>query len=207
MKCLQSSEYLVALGRAIDHSIDKGMQDGLAAGIGHGKVRRGLVDVAAYNPSTEANYISVVIALHAVDFLILSQLESQKDASMDDIMGLLHLEGPTAEASKAHRLQPSPKQLMLPIHRPKDQVVIGETSLSFFLDVNLVGEASTSEVSAMAMTTALSTTFIRTRSVLPISLPDYEVLGAGPSTEVPSPPKIMFEKEELETTPEHTTAP
>ncbi|GKD03218.1 hypothetical protein Tco_1178192 [Tanacetum coccineum] len=29
MKCLQSLEYLVALGRAIDHTIDKGMQDGL----------------------------------------------------------------------------------------------------------------------------------------------------------------------------------
>ncbi|GKC50427.1 hypothetical protein Tco_1073172 [Tanacetum coccineum] len=175
------------------------MQDGLAAGIGHGKVRRGLVDVAAYNPSTEANYISVVIALHAVDFLILSQLESQKDASMDDIMGLLHLEGPTAEASKAHRLQPSPKQLMLPIHRPKDQVVIGETSLSFFLDVQVL--------LTMATTTALSTTFIQTSSVPPISVADYEVLGAGPSTEVPSPPKIVFEKEELETTPEHTTTP
>ncbi|GJQ91330.1 hypothetical protein Tco_0002469 [Tanacetum coccineum] len=190
-------QYLAALGGAIGHFVDKGMQDGLAAVIDHGKAGRGLVDVATYNPSAEANYIFVVTALRAVDFLVLAQLESQKDASMADIMGLLHLEGPTAEASETNRLQPSPEQLMLPIHRPKDQVVIRETSLSFSLDV----------VPTMATTTALSTTFIRTRSVLPISLADYEVLGAGPSTEVPSPPKIVFEKEELETTPEHTTAP
>ncbi|GKA64008.1 hypothetical protein Tco_0763614 [Tanacetum coccineum] len=129
---------------------------------------------------------------------------------------------------------------MLPIHHPEDQVVIGETSLSFSLDVihacvqriqgdaasrrlslsdsmvplteplsaeNLTGEASTSGVPATATTTALSTTFIQTSFVPPISMADYEVLGMGPSTEVPSPPKIVFEKEELETTPEHTTAP
>ncbi|GJR10319.1 hypothetical protein Tco_0792971, partial [Tanacetum coccineum] len=63
MKCLQSPKYLVGLGGAIGRAIDKGMQDGLAAGINHGKAEKGLVDVAAYNPSTEANYISVVNAL------------------------------------------------------------------------------------------------------------------------------------------------
>nr|GEY45579.1 hypothetical protein [Tanacetum cinerariifolium] len=61
-------------------------------------------------------------------------LESQKDASMDDITGLLHLDGLAAEILEADQLQPSPKQLMLPIHQPEDQVVIRETSLSFSLD-------------------------------------------------------------------------
>ncbi|GJW73151.1 hypothetical protein Tco_0132521 [Tanacetum coccineum] len=71
---------------------------------------------------------------------------------------------------------------------------------------NLVGEASTSGIPAMATTTALCTTFTQTSSVPLISVADYEVLGAEPPTKVPSPPKIVFEKEELETTSEHATA-
>ncbi|GKC99218.1 hypothetical protein Tco_1169493 [Tanacetum coccineum] len=112
MKCLQSLKYLAALGGAIGRAIDKGMQDGLAAGIDHERAGRGLVDVAAYNPSAEANYVSDVNTLR-----------------------LLHLEGTAAETPKASQLQPSHEQLMLPIHRTEDEVVIGETSLSFSLDV------------------------------------------------------------------------
>ncbi|GJU64639.1 hypothetical protein Tco_1246474 [Tanacetum coccineum] len=191
MKCLQSLEYLAALRGAIGRAIDKGMQDGLAAGIKHEKAGRGLTDVVAYNPSAEANYVSAVNSL-------LAQLASQKDASMSDIMGLLRLEGRAAETLEANQLQPSPGQLMLPIHLPLIEPLSAE---------NLIGEASTSGVSAMATTTALSTTFIQTSSVPPISVANYEFLGAGPSIEIPSPLKIVFEKEELETTPEHTTAP
>ncbi|GKA92371.1 hypothetical protein Tco_0814296 [Tanacetum coccineum] len=40
-KCLNSSEYLVALGAAISRAIEKGMQVGLAAGIEHGKQAHG----------------------------------------------------------------------------------------------------------------------------------------------------------------------
>nr|GEX79220.1 hypothetical protein [Tanacetum cinerariifolium]GEY79955.1 hypothetical protein [Tanacetum cinerariifolium] len=207
MKYLRSSEYLAALGGAIGRAIDKGMQDGLAAGIDHGMAGRGLVDVAAYNPSAEANYIYAVNALR-----------------------------PAAKASEAHQLQPSPEQLMLPIHRPEDQVVIGETYLSFYLDVvharvkrirgdvashrlslsdvmiplieplsaeDLVGEESTFRVSSTAITTVLSTTF--TQPIPLILVADYEVSGAKLPTKVPSPPKIVFENEELETTPEHGT--
>ncbi|GJY16316.1 hypothetical protein Tco_0386738 [Tanacetum coccineum] len=70
---------------------------------------------------------------------------------------------------------------------------------------NLVGEASTSGVPATTTTTDLSTTIVQVSTVTPISMADYEVLGTGPSTIVPFPSKIVFEKEELETTPEHTT--
>nr|GEU55375.1 hypothetical protein [Tanacetum cinerariifolium] len=70
-----------------------------------------------------------------LDFPLLAQLESQKHASIADIMDLLHLEGLAAETLEASQLQPSHEQLMLPIHRTEDQVVIGETSLSFSLDV------------------------------------------------------------------------
>ncbi|GJV91683.1 hypothetical protein Tco_1539496 [Tanacetum coccineum] len=212
MKCLHSPKYLAALGGAIGHAIDKGMQDGLVADINHGKVGRGLADVAAYNPSAKANYVSAVNALRAVDFPLLAQLASQKNASTADIMGLFHLEGPAAETPEANQLQPSLEKLVLPIHRPEDQVVIGETSLSFSLDVvharplsaaNLVGEASTSCVSAaVAATTALSTTFVQASSVPPVPVSDYEVADTEPQAEAPSS-KIIFEQETLETLPEH----
>nr|GEX31214.1 hypothetical protein [Tanacetum cinerariifolium] len=52
---------------AIGRAIDKGMQDGLAVVIDHGKPERGLVDVAAYNPSAEANYVFTVNAFRVVD--------------------------------------------------------------------------------------------------------------------------------------------
>ncbi|GJU31108.1 hypothetical protein Tco_1174697 [Tanacetum coccineum] len=120
MKCLQLTKYLAVLGEAIGHAIDKGMQDGLVTGIDHGKVGRGLVDVVAYNPSVKASYVSSVNALRAVDFPFLAQLESQKDASIADIMGLLYSEGPAAKTPEANQLQPSPEQLMLPIHRLED---------------------------------------------------------------------------------------
>ncbi|GKC00474.1 hypothetical protein Tco_0986610 [Tanacetum coccineum] len=64
---------------------------------------------------------------------------------------------------------------------------------------NLVGEASTSRLPVIATITALSTTFIQASTILPVSVVDHEASDAGPSTEVPSPSKIVFEKEELET--------
>nr|GEW12094.1 hypothetical protein [Tanacetum cinerariifolium] len=163
-KCLQSLEYLDALGGAIGHAIDKGMQDGLAVGIDHEKAGQGLAEVVAYNPITEANYVAAVLQ---------------------------------PRLQKANQLQPSPEQLMLPIHHPKDQVVIRETSL-LLLAENLIGEASASGVLVLATTTTLSTTFVQDITVPLVSVADYEVLGSGPSIEVPSPSKIVFGKEELE---------
>ncbi|GKC86472.1 hypothetical protein Tco_1147121 [Tanacetum coccineum] len=164
IKCLQSPEYLYALGGALGGAIDKGMQDGLAAGVDHGRAGRGLDDIAAYDPSAEANFVSAVNALRTVNFPLLAQLESQKDASMADIMDLLCLEGPAAETPGASQLQPSPKQLM------------------YFW------------VSGYA--TDLSTTFVQANTVPP-----------APSAEVLLSPKTAFEHEELDTTPEHASAP
>ncbi|GKB37422.1 hypothetical protein Tco_0882364, partial [Tanacetum coccineum] len=106
--------------------------------------------------------------------------------------------------------------------------VIRETSLSFALDVthscvqrlkrdvaacrlsvtdamillleplsvrSLTGEANTSMVPSTTVTTALSTTFVQASTIPPVS-----------STEVPPSPKIVFE-EELDTMPEHASAP
>nr|GEX10840.1 hypothetical protein [Tanacetum cinerariifolium] len=198
MKCLQSSEYLAALRGVIGRAIDKGTQDGLMASIDHGNAGRVLAEVFAYDPTAQANYVAAVNALRVVDFPFLAQLASDKYLSMYDLMDLLRLEGPAAETPEAKQLQPSPDQLMLPIHRLEDQVVIGETSLSFSLDLayaqNLVGEANTSSVpAAVATTTALSTTFVEAGFVPPIA-----------HTEAP-PSSIVFEKEELDIMPEQPT--
>ncbi|GJY53711.1 hypothetical protein Tco_0445375 [Tanacetum coccineum] len=204
MKFLQSPEYLAALGGAIGRTIDKDMQDGLATDIDHGKAGRVLANVAAYNPSAEAGFVFAVNALLDVDFPLLAQLASQKD-----VMGLLHLEGPAAETPKAEQLQPSPEQLMIHFHcdATSQHLSITDAMVPLIEPLsaeNLIGEASTSGVPAM--TTALSTTFVQTSSVPPISVADPGVLSAEQPTEVPSPPKIVFEKEELDTTSEHTTA-
>ncbi|GKB82027.1 hypothetical protein Tco_0948922, partial [Tanacetum coccineum] len=187
IKCLNSQEYLSALGATISRAIEKGMQDGLSAGIDHGKA------------------------------------------------------GHLTDAPGMSDLQPDVEQLTLPIHRPKDQVVLGETSLSFALSVthsrverirknvaaqrsalidvwvplvdplsakSLIGEASTfGNVPVDVVTTiALSTTFAAASSVPPITIEDYEIVCTdGPEDSqgnVASFPTVEFEKDELDTTPE-----
>nr|GEZ79490.1 hypothetical protein [Tanacetum cinerariifolium] len=96
---------------------DEFIQDWLAAGIDHRKARQGLAEVAAYNPSTKANYVTAVNAL--------------------------------------------------------------------------LGKASISGVP----TAVTTTTFIQTSSVPLILLADDRVLGAKQPIEVPSPSRIVFEKE------------
>ncbi|GKC00548.1 hypothetical protein Tco_0986684, partial [Tanacetum coccineum] len=113
--------------------------------------------------------------------------KANKDASMADVMDLLRLEGPAAETSEASQLQPSLDQLMVPVHQLEDQPLSAR---------NLIGEPSSFADLTIAVMTALSTTFVQTNPVPTIL-----------STEVPPHPKIVFEEEELDTTPEHVPAP
>nr|GEY18085.1 transposase (putative), gypsy type [Tanacetum cinerariifolium] len=223
----------IAGRRAVGHAIDKGMQDGLVTGIDHGKAGRGLVDVAAYNPSAKANYVFAVNALHAMGFPLLVQLESQKDASIADIMGLLHLEGHATETPKTSQFQPSPKQLMFPIHRTEDQVVIGESSLSFSLNVvhariqRIRRDVVSHRLSiSNAMVPLIEPLFAENLvgeastsgvpQLLLLLLPCQLCLFRSapfrpyqrhtePQFEAFSSPNIIFEQETLETLPEHPT--
>nr|GEW49473.1 hypothetical protein [Tanacetum cinerariifolium] len=113
VKCLNSLEYLTALGAAINRAFKKGMQDGLAAGIDHGREGRSLADVVAYNPSAEADFNSAIQELCRIDFPLLVELKSHKDASVEDIMNLLRLEGPLADAPGMGDLQPDIEQLKI----------------------------------------------------------------------------------------------
>ncbi|GJW67857.1 hypothetical protein Tco_0122281 [Tanacetum coccineum] len=123
------------LRQAIGCAINKGIRDGLKAGVDHGKAGRDLSVIKAYDPSAKAKYIDAVSALRTVDFSLLSVLKSKKDASIVDLMDSLRLEGPLAEIPRAEELKPSPEQLIFPIHRAKDDVILGEISLSFALQV------------------------------------------------------------------------
>ncbi|GJU86594.1 hypothetical protein Tco_1294140 [Tanacetum coccineum] len=136
VKCLNSSEYLTDLRAAISRAIEKEMQSGLAAGIDHGREARSLADVAAYNPDVEADFNFALQKFREVDFPLLAELKSHKDASTEDIMNFLRLEGALADAPGMNDLHPNIEQLKVPIHRSEDQVVLGETSLSFALSVS-----------------------------------------------------------------------
>ncbi|GJQ97075.1 hypothetical protein Tco_0008214 [Tanacetum coccineum] len=92
VKCLNSTEYMEALGHAFGRAIEKGMQEGLAAGIEHGQAGRCLTDLEAYIPSAEANFNSAIRDLRNLNFLLFQELSNKKDASTWDIMDLLCLD-------------------------------------------------------------------------------------------------------------------
>nr|GEX55204.1 hypothetical protein [Tanacetum cinerariifolium] len=134
--------------------------------IGHGLM---LAD-----PSVEARYVFFVLDFHNLEFKILSQLESQKDATIADIMSLLHLEGPSAETPE--KLKESALSHCLSIFNAMG--VLADL-LSF---ENLIGEASTLEVPVIAATTtalAISVTAANINSILPISVATYDMPNAG----------------------------
>ncbi|GJY01797.1 hypothetical protein Tco_0359949 [Tanacetum coccineum] len=229
LKYLQSSEYLQALGQAIGCAVNKGIQDGLKAGVDHGKAERDLFVVEAYDPSIEGKYVDSVDALVAIDFSLIFELKSKKYSSIVDLMDSLCLEGVLAEIPRAEDLQPFPKQLTLPIHRPKDNVVFAETSLSSSLEVvhlqvqRFRGEVKEKRLSltdvmtplieplslksltgeastSAAPITTLSTTFASSTIVPPSLVVSDQVLVAESHNE--DPPVVTFEKEELGTSPE-----
>ncbi|GJV67271.1 hypothetical protein Tco_1482780 [Tanacetum coccineum] len=189
-KCLNSTEYLSALGAEIG---------------------RALTDIVAYNPSAEADYLAALHRLQSVIFSLLAELKSNKDASTETIMNLLRLDDHLADRLGLTASQPRADQLMVSIHHSPDRRVIGAFALSLSLDVSdfrvqkikenlanrvsvlrnvfiplseplsvtaLTGTESTSAVVAapVGTTTALSVTFASASVVRPISTDDYEVV-------------------------------
>ncbi|GJZ72009.1 hypothetical protein Tco_0635860 [Tanacetum coccineum] len=187
VKCLNLPEYPSTLGTTIGKAIKKGMQDGLVAGITHGKKGRVLMDVVAHNPSAEVDYVSALQQLQHLNFPLLTELKSNKDASVETVMDILHLEDPVAEKLGLNELQPNVNQLMVLIHSSPDRVVIGATALSLALDVSssrpflaavLMSTKGTSNIVSATIntTTTLSMTFASTGLVIPIFVDDYEVI-------------------------------
>ncbi|GJX61228.1 hypothetical protein Tco_0294128 [Tanacetum coccineum] len=130
-----SNEYMEALGHAFGRAIEKGMQEGLAAGIEHGQAGRCLTDLEAYIPSAEDDFNSAIRDLRDLNFPLLQELSNKKDASTWDIMDLLRLDDAVAETLGMTDLQPDVSQLMVPVHHKQDRVVIGSQALSVALDI------------------------------------------------------------------------
>ncbi|GJY73436.1 hypothetical protein Tco_0477867 [Tanacetum coccineum] len=134
-KCLNSNEYMEALGHAFGRAIEKGMQEGLAAGIEHGQAGRCLADLEAYIPSAEDDFNSAIRDLRDLNFPLLQELSNKKDASTWEIMDLLRLDDIVAETLGMADLQPDADQLMVPIHHKQDGIIIGSQALSVALNV------------------------------------------------------------------------
>nr|GEU58358.1 hypothetical protein [Tanacetum cinerariifolium] len=178
IKCLNSSTYLTALGAAISRAIKKGMQSGLTADIDHGREGKSLANVAAYNPDAKADFNSALQNFREVDFHLLAEIKSHKDASTEDIMNVLCLEDALVDAPGMNDLQPDIEQENIASQR---SAFIGVwTPLSKPLSIaSLMGEACTSGVvpAASVSITALSTTFASASSIPPISIDDYEIVS------------------------------
>ncbi|GJX77199.1 hypothetical protein Tco_0324010 [Tanacetum coccineum] len=106
VKCLNSNEYMEALGHAFGRAIEKGMQEGLAAGIEHGQAGRCLTDLEAYIPSAEDDFNSAIRDLRDLNFPLLQELSDKKDASTWDIMDLLRLDDVVAETLAEALIEP-----------------------------------------------------------------------------------------------------
>nr|GEV46397.1 hypothetical protein [Tanacetum cinerariifolium] len=154
------AEMACPLGVAISCAIEKGTQNELAADIDHGREGMSLADVAAYNPDAEVDFNTALQELYEVDFPLLAELKSYKDASMEDIMNMLRLEGALADAPRMNDLQHDIEQLKVPIHKSDDQV----------------GTSNVMPTTANT-TTTLSTTLASASTIAPISIDDYEVMG------------------------------
>ncbi|GJU66817.1 hypothetical protein Tco_1253076 [Tanacetum coccineum] len=166
----------MALGNAFGRAIEKGMQEGLAAGIEHGQAGRCLTDLEAYIPSAEVDFNSVVRDLRGLNFPLLQELSNKKDASTWDVMDLLRLDDVVAEALGMTDLQPDVNQLMVPVHHKQDRVVIGSQALSVALDIYhpLSAEALIEPPVVVPATNALSTVVIVPHSGPSVSVEDYE---------------------------------
>ncbi|GKE24497.1 hypothetical protein Tco_1436009, partial [Tanacetum coccineum] len=198
-KCLNSTEYMEALGNAFGRAIEKGMQ--------------------------EADFNFAVRDLHGLDFSLLQELSAKKDASTWDVMDLLRLDDVVAKVLGMTDLQPDVGQLMVLVHHKQDKVVIGSQALfvaletchkrvrkmernlterlPFLKDVfvsidhplsaealTILPETSTEPPVKALITTALSTVVIRPNSDPFLLVEDYknpDLAGAVPEDVISGP--------------------
>ncbi|GJT19654.1 hypothetical protein Tco_0878360 [Tanacetum coccineum] len=153
-KCLNSTEYLSALGAEIGKAVEKGMHEGLSADITHDIEGSTLTDIAAYNPSVEAHYLAALHHLKSVNF------------------SYLRIENPQRCYLNADQLKVSKH------HSPDQPSVIG--ALRNLTGTEGTSAGGTLAVIAIlaGTSTALSVTFASTSVVRPISTDDYEIVHA-----------------------------
>nr|GEV25357.1 putative transposase (putative), gypsy type [Tanacetum cinerariifolium] len=147
-KCLNSLEYLSALGTAIGKAIEKGMQDGLATRITHGKEDRVLTDDASVEAIMEIIHLEDPVA----EKLGLNELQPNVDQLMirENIMN----------------------------HKSVLRDVFVSLSVPFSTSALTGVEGTSGTVPTTATTTALSTTLASTSTVNHIFIDNYEFVDA-----------------------------
>nr|GEW80852.1 hypothetical protein [Tanacetum cinerariifolium] len=167
-KCLNSPEYLSALRTAVSKAIEKGMQDGLAAGITHGRECRVLTDVAAHNPAVEADYISALQQLQSVNFPLLAKLKANKDASIEAVINILRLEEHLAARIMENIM--SHRSLFQDVFVPLAELL---SAMALTCMKGTSGAAPATD----DLTTALFVTLASVGTVTPFFVDDYRVMG------------------------------
>ncbi|GJV71320.1 hypothetical protein Tco_1491315 [Tanacetum coccineum] len=152
----------------------------LSAGITHGQEGRVLADVAAFNPSAEDDFTSALQEVQNVNFSLLAELQSNKDASVETVMDLLRLDEALTESARAlslsldvshGRVLRIRENIANNISTLRDVFVLFSEPLSV---ADLEGTTGTSSV-APDITTALSVTLASASTIPPISIDDYEI--------------------------------
>nr|GEZ95223.1 putative transposase (putative), gypsy type [Tanacetum cinerariifolium] len=90
-KCARSFECRSALGKVILMAINKGIKEGLEAGVVHGRAGRYLAQIEVYDPKVERKYVATVSEFEGVSFPLLDELEGLKDSPLALIMSALTL--------------------------------------------------------------------------------------------------------------------
>ncbi|GJW68625.1 hypothetical protein Tco_0123049 [Tanacetum coccineum] len=174
VKCLNSSEYLTALGAAISRAIEKEMQDGLVEGIDHDREGRSLIDVVTYKPSAEEDFNSALQELC-----------------------------PLADAPGMGDLQPDIEQLKVPIHRSEDQTPLSEPlSVQNLIGVaSTSASVPAATVTTMALsTTFASASFIPPITVDDYEIVHADGQESSQGNVQGDAATVEFEKEDLDTT-------
>ncbi|GJR86864.1 hypothetical protein Tco_0210875 [Tanacetum coccineum] len=188
-KCLNSTEYMEALGNAFGRAIEKGMQEGLAAGIEHGQAGRCLSDLEAYNPSAEADFNSAVR-----DYLLrrmppdVGQLMVPVHHKQDKVV--IGSQALSVALETCHsRVRKMERNLTERLPFLKDVFVSIDHPLSAEA-LTILPETSTEPPVTALITTALSTMVIRPNSDPFLLVEDYEnpdLAGAVPEDVIPGP--------------------
>ncbi|GJU68570.1 hypothetical protein Tco_1254829 [Tanacetum coccineum] len=189
-KCLNSTEYMEALGNAFGRAIKKGMQEGLAAGIEHGQAGRCLSDLEAYNPSAEADFNFAIRDLRGMTDLQpdVGQLMVPVHHKQDKVV--IRSQALSVALETCHRrVRKMERNLVERLPLLKDVFVSIDHPVSAEA-LAILPETSTEPPVTALITTALSTVVIRPNSGPFLLVEDYEnpdLAGAVPEDVIPGP--------------------
>ncbi|GJT94018.1 hypothetical protein Tco_1082863 [Tanacetum coccineum] len=105
--------------------VGHGIQQGLEAGVVHGKAGRSLTQIEAYDPKVEGKYVVAVFEFEGVSFPLLDDLESLKDSPFALIMSALILkdgQGDTDATPEFAWFQPSLDEVAVLIYSESGSV-------------------------------------------------------------------------------------